>query len=58
MAFDFPANPTPDQVYTDAATGASYKWSGEKWLRQPDVVTSADESPEQTVERLKEQHKK
>jgi hypothetical protein len=57
MAFDLPANPTPDQIWSDPATGATYKWSGEKWLRQPDVTT-AKETPEQTIERLKEQHEK
>jgi hypothetical protein len=66
MAFDFPASPAVDDVFTDATTGASYKWSGEKWLRQPDAVVTfdsdadirVDESPEATIERMKAQHEK
>jgi hypothetical protein len=37
MAFDFPSNPTTDQVFTDPTTGATYRWTGEKWLRQADA---------------------
>lgn len=31
MAFDFPSAPVADQIFTDAVSGASYKWSGEAW---------------------------
>jgi hypothetical protein len=31
MAFDFPAAPAADQIFTDTASGASYVWSGEAW---------------------------
>jgi len=35
MAFDFPSNPTPDQVVT-FADGSTYKWNGISWERMPD----------------------
>jgi len=31
MAFDFPAAPAVDQVYTHAPSGVSYTWSGTMW---------------------------
>src|SRR6187455_3153697 len=36
VAFDFPSNPAQDQIFTDAATGVTYKWDGQGWQRQPD----------------------
>ena len=33
MAIDFPANPTGGQIFTDAASGASWGWDGEKWTK-------------------------
>lgn len=31
MAFDFPANPVNDQVFTDPASGIQYRWDGVAW---------------------------
>ena len=31
MSFDFPASPAIDTVYTDAASGKSFTYDGEKW---------------------------
>jgi hypothetical protein len=61
MAFDFPASPAIDEVYTDPVSGATYKWNGEKWLRQPNAPPPAPldaDSPEATIERFKAQHEK
>jgi hypothetical protein len=33
MAMDFPANPTVDDVFTDAASGATYTWNGYAWAK-------------------------
>ena len=31
MAFDFPAPPAANEIYTDTATGISYTWDGSVW---------------------------
>jgi hypothetical protein len=58
MAFDFPASPTVGDIYTDAASGASYKWDGLTWQRQPDVTTAADKELDATIEEMKRRHEK
>ncbi len=35
MAFDFPASPTIDQVFTDPTTGVTYQWDGVGWRGGP-----------------------
>jgi len=35
MAFDFPSNPLPDDVFTDTASGATYVWKDYAWTRKP-----------------------
>ena len=39
MAFNFPANPMPDDVFTDTASGINYVWNGFAWKR-PSVSAS------------------
>jgi hypothetical protein len=47
MAFDFPANPLPDTVFTDTATGVNYVWDGIAWKRPATVasVKYVEEAP-------------
>lgn len=47
MAFDFPANPLPDDVFTDTATGINYIWNGFAWKRPSTSIATAyvEEAP-------------
>jgi hypothetical protein len=40
MAFDFPASPATDEVFTDVATGTSYVWSGVAWKAKGGAANS------------------
>ena len=47
MAFDFPSNPLPDDVFTDTATGVTFVWNGYAWKKPSTSVALAyvEEAP-------------
>ena len=46
MAFDFPAAPVLNEVFTDIATGATYVWSGEAWKAKGNGADAGASFPE------------
>jgi hypothetical protein len=47
MAFDFPASPTINEIFTDPVSGASYVWTGLTWKRSAQTVvqSTVEEAP-------------
>jgi len=47
MAFDFPSNPLPDDVFTDTATGVTFVWNGYAWKKPSTSIALAyvEEAP-------------
>ncbi len=41
MAIDFPATPTPGQIFTNATNGYVYSYDGAKWVFSPSNVTAS-----------------
>lgn len=41
MAIDFPATPTPGQVFTNVTNGYVYQYDGTKWVFSPSNVTAS-----------------
>jgi hypothetical protein len=50
MAFDFPSSPAVGDIFTDAASGASYSWNGAVWSRgYREPAAGADHPPAETI---------
>jgi len=41
MAIDFPATPTPGQIFTNTTNGYVYQYDGAKWIFSPSNVTAS-----------------